>query len=137
MNTTLLYTIGLGIGLALIGAFVAIRNKVNVPILSFLRNQWPLLLITVAFYALTLNDTLFAKIGAIMYIPVVVGLAGLCTQFGIHIFFRESLEDDIDKGEWLANWDKFKDSPYYIPTTLAVFVGIFHGICIIAASLAK
>jgi hypothetical protein len=109
----------------------------NIPIISFIKNYWLLIVITAAFYALTLNESLFQHVGALMYIPVVVGMAGLCTLFGVHVFFRESIEKDIECGEWIANWNKFKDSPYYIPTTLAVFCAIFHGICIIAASLAK
>jgi len=109
----------------------------NIPILSFLGRYWMLLVLFAGFLWLTLNETAFQKVGAILYAPALATAAFLIMVFLRHIFFSKSLDEDVRTGKFNDWWDNALTPSEKVRWILGVTVGLFLGVCWIVAALAK
>lgn len=110
--------------------------KWNVPIITFLQRTWLLLVAAIAFTLLSLNDTVFQKFGAIVYIPSLVLWVMWSSLLAIHLFFRQTVDLDAHTGKYLNDWNSL--TPFQ-RTLLAVIIriGLIVGFCILCAGLAR
>jgi hypothetical protein len=111
-------------------------SLINIPILGFAIRYWKLLLLTVAFVLAALNDQVFQTLGALIYVPAVGAVAIITTLLIRHLFYHSTLDLDAASGKFAAEWNAL--SPERRQTlTCAYFIGLFVGVCLIAASVGK
>ena len=108
----------------------------NIPILSFLGRYWILLTLFAGFLLLTLNETAFQKVGAILYIPSLASGSLVVAVFLRHIFFPSTLDEDVRTGFYIEAWKQLSASER-VRWVLGITTALFLGVCGIAAALAK
>ncbi len=109
----------------------------NIPILSFLGRYWLLIVLFIAFLCLTLNETAFQRVGAILYAPALASAALLVVVFLRHIFFGKSLDEDVRTGKFNDWWDNVLSPAEKVRWILGVTLGLFLGVSLIVSALAK
>lgn len=108
----------------------------NIPIITYVQRYWMLILAAAALVSLCLNDKVFALLGALVYIPAVASVATLVFLLIIHLFFRETIDKDWHNGTYVAEWRSLEPKTR-ITLTVALVVGLFLSVAIIAASTGK
>jgi hypothetical protein len=104
----------------------------NLPILTFLARHWLLLvLLAVTVYA-CLDEQLFQKIGALLYVPAQSAVAIVVSLLIVHLLFRGTVDRDIHDDTFLANW-RLLDQRTRTILTVAILVAVFHSVALIAA----
>jgi hypothetical protein len=105
-------------------------------ILAYIKQNWPLLIITAIAVLLVLNEWLFQHLGALLYVPAAVFVWASVWRFCIHLRFRETIDADSHSGRAKADWDALTPAERILNTTL-VKIGIGIAIAIVAASVGK
>lgn len=113
------------------------KLPVNIPILSFLGRYWLLVVLFAVFLAITLNDSLFQKLGVVIYGPCLCTLALLIVVFLRHIFFTQSLDEDVRTGKFVEWWDNVLQPAEKVRWILVATIGFFIGVSLIISALAR
>lgn len=80
--------------------------------------------------------TAFQLFGAVLYIPAIFSVAVFCALFFRHIYYRQTIDADIQCGKYLNDWHGI-GPVHRIWVANVVFVGILIAICILCSSLAR
>jgi len=106
----------------------------NIPILSFLKRYWLLLVMLALALVLCLTDLPFKLAGMFVFLPA-RGLGAIIVALLIrHLFFRQTLELDVDNGDFVTWWKALAPRDRVF-ANLAIMAVLFLGLCHIAASL--
>lgn len=109
----------------------------NIPILSFLGRYWLLCVLFAIFLAVTLNDALFRHVGTFVYLPALATGVVVVALFLRHIFFAESLDEDVRTGKFNLWWDNELSPAEKTRWILGFTLGTFLWVAIIAAALIR
>lgn len=107
-----------------------------IPILSFIRRYWLIILFAHLFMALCLNNTIFTYVGAPLYILPVSTIALMLALFLRHIFYQQTLDADAADDTFVREWRALSSEKRQILTCIYTCV-FFLGVCLIAASIGK
>lgn len=108
----------------------------DVPVLSFVGRYWKLVIFTVAIVQAALDDTVFAHLGSLIYLPAVGSSLLTCTLFLRHLFFHQTLDADASSGTFVREWQAL--SAERRQTLTCVYFGIlFVGLALVAAAVGK
>lgn len=80
--------------------------------------------------------TLFQLLGAVLYVPAIFSVAVFFALLFRHLYFRQSIDADIQSGEYMNDWRQV-GPVHRIWVSNVVLVGVIIAICLICASLAK
>ena len=108
----------------------------NIPILTYLQRYWFLLALAAGSVALTFSNTLFSRLGSLLYVPALVLVAVACNLLVTHLWFRETIDKETHDGTFLTEW-RGLTAERRVTLTIAVRIAIFIGTCLIAAALSK
>jgi len=108
------------------------------PFIAYIRRYWLLLLFFCVALILALNDSVFNTLGSLIYLPVLGTGTWLVVLLIRHLFFRNSLDAYVDNrvpGALFQDDFMSLDKKDRVLLTLATTVGMFIGLCLIAAQL--
>ena len=130
----------------------------NYPILTWLQRQWMLLVLFLVTNWLCLTEAHFSLLGKWVLDPerggiwvpatplefcgpllwaVPFGIAVyLLTLLSIHLHYRQTIDADVNDGTYAADW-RACTSAQRVVVAAAVRIGIFIGLCILLAGLAR
>lgn len=87
-------------------------------------------------YTVHESFTMFQLFGAVLYIPAIFSVAAWVSLFFRHMYFRQSIDADIQSGRYMLDWDAI--GPVHRTwQTNVVLIGVLIAICILCSSLAK
>lgn len=130
----------------------------NFPIITFLRRTWMLLAAVLAANWLTLSKhawywvqlpglpdgtpgewhgvTAFEHLGAVLYMPAISLLVWWISLLCVHLFFRQTIELDVNSGKYLKDWEAC--TPFQrVQMHNLVKIGILIALSILCSSLAR
>lgn len=130
--------------------------KTNFPIITFLQRSWMLTVFMVLsnfavlsnheFFKIWTRDndgnvvyvgqTLFQILGAVLYIPAMASVVVWVALLFRHLYFRESIDKDINDGTYLLDWRAVTPTTR-IWVTNFVLIGMIIALCILCSTLAK
>jgi hypothetical protein len=108
----------------------------NIPFITYLQRYWLLLVLVVVTVAACLNDWLFQKLGALLYIPAAAAVTVATVLLIVHLFFRETIDTDIHTGVFIADWRSL-NSLERARITAVYVVGLTLAIALVAAAVGK
>jgi lysozyme family protein len=93
---------------------------------------------TVNMEGYTIHETFtpFQLLGAVLYIPAISSVVIFVTLLIIHFRYRQTIDADIQNGNYLADWKALAPVDRIRMANL-VFIGIIIGLCILCSSLAR
>lgn len=80
--------------------------------------------------------TLYDWLGAILYVPALVGVVMFVWSLVLHLFFRDTIDRDTHNGTLVADW-KILSSFERTKLHVWIRIGFWIGLCILCSSLAK
>jgi hypothetical protein len=108
----------------------------NIPLITFFMRHWQIIVITVIFVGLCLKESIFQKLGALIYIPAVSCVAVSTILLIIHLLFRETLDKDFHAGSFVSSWNNAEPKTRLI-LTVVILCAFFIGECIVGASVGR
>jgi lysozyme family protein len=130
--------------------------KWNVPIITFLQRTWMLLVFAILSNWAVLSNhqffrhwtidmegktiyegqTIFQMFGGVAYVPGLVSAVLFVTLLCIHLFFRETIDKDVNDGTYLRDWASLSPNDRVLYSTI-IRIGFIIGFCILCSGLAK
>lgn len=80
--------------------------------------------------------TLFQLLGAVLYVPALAGVVMFVALLIRHLYWRQSIDADIQSGKYLKDWEA-AGPIHRMWITNMIFAALFIGLCILCSSLAK
>jgi hypothetical protein len=110
--------------------------KPPIPILSFISRYWLPLLFFAASIFVALNDTIFARFGAVVYLPMLFIGAGLCAKLMRHFFDGKTLDAYVRGPDFKRDFDQLSPEGKVILVFVTGWAYLLAA-ALIAAALAK
>ena len=108
----------------------------NTPVTTFFNRHKVLLVLTALAVAACLNDWLFLKLGALLYIPAAAFVTIFTVLFIIHLQFTDTIDKDIHGGRFIEDWNNLTSSERAKVTAFYI-VGFALTIGLVAAAVGK
>lgn len=114
----------------------------NTPVITFFARTWQIFTFMVLSNFAVLSNaqfgghTLFEMLGAVLYVPAVASVVLWTALLVVHLFFRQTLDQDAHDGTYVRDWRALTPAQRaYIGTIIRI--GILIGFCILCASMAR
>jgi len=137
MNTAIiLYAVLPALVILLVASWVSTYARWNIPILSFLARTWMLLVFVVVANMACQNEALFQKWGALIYIPAVTSTVWFVNLLCVHLFFRQTVDQDAHDGTYVKDWVAL--TPHQrVAWATVIRIGSLIALSILCAGLAR
>jgi len=109
----------------------------KIPLVSYVRRYWLILVLLAGAGYLALDDKLFALIGTAIYAPALVLIAALTGLLIRHIVNADTADQCIHSGEYDTTWKTVLTAKERLGITVLIGIVYFLGACLIVAAVAK
>ena len=108
----------------------------SLPLVGFILRYWLLILFAVVAVSGTLNDTVFAHFGTLIYIVGVSSIVIVVALLIRHLFFRETLDRYVAQGDFTREWEQMTPWARQI-LAFGYFATILLAVAIVAGLMGK